>query len=142
MVTTEPVGARVCIRAARFVVWPIGVYSTWASSVRIERITTSPVFTPTPDLDRRVACFPQAGRVSAQALLHEQRGVKCALGMILLRVGRAKQGEDTIAGRLYDVAIVVMNRIDHQLERRIDDPARFFRVEVFLQRGRTLDVGE
>lgn len=43
----EPTGARVCIRAARLVAWPIGVYSVCVSAVRIVRTTASPVFTPT-----------------------------------------------------------------------------------------------
>lgn len=42
-----PGGASACIRAAKPVEWPIGVYSTWPSPVAIERTTTSPVFTPT-----------------------------------------------------------------------------------------------
>ncbi len=76
-------------------------------------------------LDRWAACFPQAGRVPAHALLHEQRGVERTLGMILLGGGRTKQGEDTIAGRLHNVAVVMMNGVDHQLKRRINDRARF-----------------
>src|SRR5208337_2676047 len=43
----EPTGASVCIREARLLVWPIGVYSVCPSPVAIERTTTSPVFTPT-----------------------------------------------------------------------------------------------
>jgi hypothetical protein len=35
-----------------------------------------------------------------------------------------------------------MDRVDHQLERRVDDGARFLRVEVLHQLGRALDVGE
>jgi len=52
-------------------------------------------------------------------------GVERALRMILVGDGRAEQREDTIASRLHDVAVVSMNGVDHQLERRIDDRARF-----------------
>ena len=43
---------------------------------------------------------------------------------------------------LHDVAVVAMDRFDHQLERRIDDRARFLGIEVLHQLGRALDVGE
>jgi hypothetical protein len=35
-----------------------------------------------------------------------------------------------------------MRRVDHQLERRIDDRARLLRVEVLHQLGRALDIRE
>jgi hypothetical protein len=36
----------------------------------------------------------------------------------------------------------VADRVDHQLERGVDDRASFFRVKVLLELGRALDVGE
>ena len=62
--------------------------------------------------------------------------------MVLVRDGRAEQREDAVAGRLHDVAVVAAHRVDHQLERGIDDRARFFGIEILLQFGRSLDVGE
>jgi hypothetical protein len=62
--------------------------------------------------------------------------------MVLVRERCAEQREDTIAGRLHDVAVVTIDRIDHQLQCRIDDRARFFGVEILLQLGRSLDVCE
>ena len=59
-----------------------------------------------------------------------------------MRDRRAEQREDAVAGRLHDVAVVAMRRVDHQLQRRIDNRARLFRVEVLHQLGRALDVGE
>jgi hypothetical protein len=56
--------------------------------------------------------------------------------------GRAEQGEDAVAGRLHDVAVVAVHRVDHQLQRRIDDRSRLLGVEVLHQLHRTLDVGE
>ncbi|HEY2523499.1 MAG TPA: hypothetical protein VGI29_00460 [Candidatus Binataceae bacterium] len=47
MIAIEPLGATVCIRAARLVVCPIGVYSTLPPPVEIDRTTTSPELTPT-----------------------------------------------------------------------------------------------
>ncbi len=74
--------------------------------------------------------------------LHAQSGEHGALRMVLVRDGRTKQRKDAVAGRLHDVAAIPMRRIDHQLERRINDRTRFFRIEVFHQIHRTLDVGE
>ena len=54
-------GAAVCIRAARLVTCPTGVYSVWPP-VSIDRTTTSPVFTPTR---ASTGIFPSARRRSA-----------------------------------------------------------------------------
>ncbi|MGB6552883.1 MAG: hypothetical protein WBE78_05280 [Candidatus Binataceae bacterium] len=62
--------------------------------------------------------------------------------MILVRDGRAEQREDAVASALHDVAFISPYRVDHQLQSRIDDRARLFRVEILLQLRRTLDVGE
>jgi len=62
--------------------------------------------------------------------------------MVFVRERRAEQGENSIAGGLHDVAVVTMDRIDHQVQRRIDDRARLLGVEVRHQLGRALDVGE
>ena len=43
---------------------------------------------------------------------------------------------------LHDVTVIAMRRVDHQPERRIDNRARLFRIEVLHQLGRALDVGE
>ncbi|HUA35508.1 MAG TPA: hypothetical protein VMA09_18000 [Candidatus Binataceae bacterium] len=62
--------------------------------------------------------------------------------MVLVRNRRPEQGEDSVAGRLHDISIIAPHGVDHQLERRIDDLARLLGVEVLLQFGRALDVGE
>ena len=50
--------------------------------------------------------------------------------------------EDTVAGGLHDVAVVAMDRIHHQRQRRIDSGARLFGVEVLHHLGGSLDVSE
>ena len=60
----------------------------------------------------------------------------------LVGYGRAEQGEDSIAGGLNYVAVVVMDRVDHQAQSRIDDRARLFWIQLLHQIHRTLDVGE
>jgi hypothetical protein len=85
------------------------------------------------DFHRRIAGFAQARGVLAHLFLHPQRGVKRALRMVFVRDGRAEQGENAVAGRLDDVAVVAMRRADHQRERRIDDRARLFGIQVLEQ---------
>jgi hypothetical protein len=43
-----------------------------------------------------------------------------------MRDWRSKQGEDTVGGGLHDGAVVAMDRIDHHLERRIDNRPGLF----------------
>jgi len=74
--------------------------------------------------------------------LHSQCGVQSSLRVILVRHRRAEQREDSISRRLRDVAVVAMDRLYHQLERRIHDRTRLFRVEIFDQFHRPLDVRE
>ena len=62
--------------------------------------------------------------------------------MVLVRDRRAEQREDAVAGALHDVAVVAAHRVDHQLERRVDNRARFFGIEILFELGRALDVRE
>src|SRR5215469_3646230 len=50
--------------------------------------------------------------------------------------------EDAIAGGLNHIPVVATDRLDHELERGVNNGARFFRIEVSHKLGRTLDVGE
>jgi hypothetical protein len=45
----------------------------------------------------------------------------------------AERRKDAVAGRLRDVAIVAMHRVDHQPQGPIDNRPRLFEVEVFHQ---------
>jgi hypothetical protein len=53
--------------------------------------------------------------------------------MILVGDGSAEKRENSIAGGLDDVTDVTAHRVDHQLQRRIDDRSSLFRVEVLLE---------
>jgi hypothetical protein len=50
--------------------------------------------------------------------------------------------QDPITGGLHDIAAVTAHRIDHDAQRGVNDDARLLGVEVPLQLGRALDVGE
>ncbi len=90
----------------------------------------------------QVAGLAQPSRVTLQLFLQAQRGVQCALRMVLVRNRRAEQCEDAVAGRLHDVTVVALHRVDHQLEGGINNCARLFGIEVLLELGRALDVGK
>ena len=62
--------------------------------------------------------------------------------MVLVRHRRPEQREDAVVGRLHDIATVTPHRLDHQLQRRIDNAAGLFGIEVLHQLGRALDIGE
>jgi len=62
--------------------------------------------------------------------------------MVLVRERRAEEREDAITSGLHDVAVVAPRRFDHDLQRRVDNRACFFRIEVLLKLRGTLDVRE
>jgi hypothetical protein len=97
---------------------------------------------PDPRLDRNPAIRAQTLGVAAQLLLHRERRMKCALRMVLVRGGRAEQGEDSVAGRLRNVAAVAMHRRHHKLQHRVDDRARLLGIEIAHQLCRALDISE
>ena len=59
-----------------------------------------------------------------------------------MRNRRPEQREYSIAGRLHHVPVVTTHRVDHQLQCGVYNRARFLGVEVLLQLGRALDIGE
>jgi hypothetical protein len=76
------------------------------------------------DLQRRTAVGPQLVGVAADFVLHPQRRIQGSLRMVFMRHGSAEDRKDAIARRLHHIAIVALHRIDHQLQRRIDDRTR------------------
>jgi hypothetical protein len=62
--------------------------------------------------------------------------------MVLMGNRCTEQGENAVAGRLHDIAVIMLDRVDHQVERRIDHRTRLFWVEPLHQFHRALDVGE
>ena len=55
---------------------------------------------------------------------------------------RSEQREDSVPGGLHHVTIVMVRRVDHELECRVDNRARLFRIEILLELRRSLDIGE
>ena len=67
-------------------------------------------------------------RITAHLLLHAQRRIQRPLGMIFMGQRRAEQGKDAIAQGLRHVAVILMHGVHHQLQRRINNRPRLFRV--------------
>src|SRR5437764_10846843 len=57
--------------------------------------------------------------ITAELLLHPQCCIKGSLRMVLMRQGRPEQCKNTVTSRLNNVAVIVADGDDHQLERRI-----------------------
>src|SRR5579864_8967824 len=82
---------------------------------------------PDAGFDRRVASRTQLRRVAAHLVLQPEPRIKRALWVVFVGYWRAKQGEDAVAGGLRYITAVMMDRIHHQLERRIDQATRLLR---------------
>jgi hypothetical protein len=94
------------------------------------------------DVDAGEAPFPKVLAAAAKILTRREGGMNRALRMVLVCDWCAEHREDPIAGRLHDVAVIAMDRVDHQLHCGIDNRTRFFGIEVRHQLGRALDVSE
>ena len=106
------------------------------------RTTTSPELSPT----RIWTATPCARRTSSAycstRLLHAQRGVAGAHGVVLVGERRAEQRHDAVAHHLVDRALVAVDGLHHPLEDRVEELARLLGIAVGEQLHRALEVGE
>jgi hypothetical protein len=82
------------------------------------------------------------GGEAAHRFLDIERRIAGPHRVILVRDRRAKDRHDPVARRMGDGALVAVNRVDHAVDRRIEEPVRLLRVEIADERGRVRDVGE
>ena len=96
---------------------------------------------PDPDPHRhRVARDP--GHVAPDRVLHAQRRVAGAEGMILVGQRRAEEGHDPVAQHLVDGALVVVDGLHHGFEDRVEDLPRLLGVTVGQKLERALEIRE
>src|SRR5262249_23464961 len=74
--------------------------------------------------------------------LHSQRGVAGAYRVVLMGERGAEQRHDPVAHDLIHRALVVMNRLHHALEHRIQELARLLGVAIGEKLHRPSEVGE
>ena len=94
------------------------------------------------DLHLHAPGATQLVRVAPHGVLHPERGVARAHGVILVGERGAEERHDPVTHHLIHGALVVMNGVHHALENRIENFARLFGIAVAEQLHRALDVGE
>ena len=80
--------------------------------------------------------------VAPDRLLHAQRRVAGAHGVILVGERGTEQRHDAVAHHLVDRALVAVHRLHHALEHRVEDLARLLRIAVGQQFHGALEIGE
>src|SRR5207245_501281 len=95
-----------------------------------------------PPPSRLRARAPPRSCVLLHGLLHPERGVTRAHGVIFLGEGRAEQCHDAVAHHLVHRTLVAVDRLHHPFEHRVEDLACFLRVAIREQLHRALQVGE
>src|SRR5215469_16411891 len=87
-------------------------------------------------LNRRATLLLELAAIASKLLLHSDRRVERALGMVLVSDWCAEQRKNAVAGRLDDIAIVMAHCFNHQFERWVYNCPRLLRVEVLHQLSR------
>ena len=80
--------------------------------------------------------------ISRDGLLHSERRITRAHGMILVGDGRAKEGHNPIAHNPVHGALIAVDRLNHALEHRVEELLRVLRVAVSKQLHRALNIRE
>src|SRR5437879_5711905 len=103
--------------------------------------TTRPVLSPI----RMRKSTPRACWSSARArqgMLHVERRVGRALGMIFMRDRRTKQRHKAIAEKLVHRTLIPMDPGEHELEGAVDERVHLLRVETLGKRGEARHICE
>ena len=111
-------------------------------SLPMARTTTSPELSPTRIWTGTPCDAEHALGVPLHRLLHPQRRVARAHGVVLVGERRAEQRHDPVAHDLVDGALVAVDGLHHVLEHRVEELARLLGIAVGEQLHRALEVGE
>ena len=129
--STSPGSAAFCSRSATLTASPV---------------TNEPPSRAAPDDDlARVdadAHLDLAAEELAQSLLHRERRVERALGVVLECRGRAEHGHHRIAGELLDRAAGELDLLAHRVVEPLELYPHALRVSIACVRGRPDEVGE
>ena len=80
--------------------------------------------------------------VAVQSGLHGERRIAGPHRMVLMRYGRAKERHNAIAQHLIDGALDAVHRVHHQMDGRVEELLRGFRIETTDEFRRVLEVGK
>jgi hypothetical protein len=94
------------------------------------------------DLDEDAVRTEHVLGVPLDRLLHPERRIAGADGMILVRHRCAEQRHDPIAHDLIHRALVAVDGFHHELEHRIEELARVLGITVAQELHRALEIGE
>ena len=97
---------------------------------------------PDPDLHIEPLSLAQLLGIAADGVLHAQRGIAGAHGMIFMGERRPKQGHDAVAHDLVDRPLVAVDGLHHPLEHRVEELPGLLGVAVGQQLHRALQIGE
>ena len=95
-----------------------------------------------PDLDIDPVPLADVLGVVGHRVLHPQRGIAGPRRVVFVSQRRPEERHDAVAHDLIDGALVAVHGLHHQLEDRVDDLPRFFRIPVRQQLHRALQVRE
>ena len=104
--------------------------------------TISPELSPTLDRHRHPMRPLNLVCISRDGLLHSERRITSAHGMILVGDRRAEEGHNSVAHNPVHGAFVAVDCLDHAFEHRVEELLRILRVAVSKQLHRALDIGE
>src|SRR5215469_17699923 len=96
---------------------------------------------PNANFSWHSACLAKSVAIIANLALHPERRVQRTFRMVFVRYGSTEERENSVASILH-VATKATRGIDHHFQSWVDDRAGFLRIEILLELGRTLDVGE
>ena len=95
-----------------------------------------------PEADLRAVPALDALREGAEAVAHGERGPNGALGVVLVRLRVAEDGEHGVAGVLLGRAAEALDLGVDQVEELPQELAEVLRVDQLAERGRAREVGE
>ncbi len=136
-----------------------GIGSGLESRGRVDRVADRAVLDPAAGADRaeddragrdadpRGETVDPPGAGDLRAVLRDVRGdpqprADRALGIVLVRDGRAEEREYAVPREILDRAAEVLDRMDHARDRLADDELRILGIELLAERCRAGEVGE
>ena len=109
------------------IIHELSIKNGGATVVRIREIRLSYSLIPLLWHEARIEIKAVDPEINLQRESDGEWNLMKALAPSEARPGRrAEQREDAVAGRLHDVAVIALDRVDHDAQRRVDNRPRLF----------------